>query len=360
MTIDQSFWKGKKVFVTGHTGFKGSWLSLWLQKMGAEVKGFALQPPTNPSLFVESNVEKGMESELGDVRDPDHLFKSVSGFKPEIVFHMAAQSLVRFSYDSPIETYATNVMGTVHLLDVLRRVGGVKAIVNITSDKCYENKEWEWSYREIEPMGGYDPYSSSKGCAELVTSAYRQSFFNSNQYEKHGCALASARAGNVVGGGDWALDRLIPDTLKAFSKKEIVKIRHPNAVRPWQHVLEPLSGYLMLAQYLYQKGPEFAEGWNFGPFESDSKSVQWVVEQLAKSWGGDARWSGDGGEHPHEASSLKLDCSKARSKLNWRPVFRLTETIEKIVLWHKAWLDGEDVRIYTLKEIEDYMSRLAV
>ena len=360
MTIERSFWKGKKVFLTGHTGFKGSWLSLWLQKMGAEVKGFSLQPPTNPSLFIESSVAEDMESDIGDVRDSERLFQSVSDFKPQIVFHMAAQSLVRFSYDSPIETYATNVMGTVHLLDAIRRIGGVKAIVNITSDKCYENREWVWSYREIDPMGGYDPYSSSKGCAELVSSAYRQSYYNTSQYESHGCALASVRAGNVIGGGDWAVDRLIPDMLRAFEKKEIVRIRNPFAIRPWQHVLEPLSGYLTLAQYLFQQGPEFSEGWNFGPDESDSKSVQWVVETLAKSWGSDARWEKDSDEHPHEANFLKLDCSKARLKLKWRPILELPETIEKIVLWHKTWLSGADIRKHTLKEIEDYMSKLAV
>ncbi|MBN3194586.1 CDP-glucose 4,6-dehydratase [Pectobacterium versatile] len=353
--VNSSFWQGKKVFVTGHTGFKGSWLSLWLQSMGAEVKGYALLPPTTPSIYQAASVEEGMASEIGDIRHYEQLERSIGEFRPDIVFHMAAQPLVRLSYDIPIETYATNVMGTVHLLEAVRKVGSVKAVVNITSDKCYENKEWVWGYRENEAMGGYDPYSNSKGCAELVASAYRQSYFNVDKYQEHGCALASVRAGNVIGGGDWALDRLIPDILKAFEKQNPVLIRNPHAIRPWQHVLEPLSGYLCIAQALYLEGPEYAEGWNFGPLDDDAQPVQWIVKKMVEAWGDEASWVLDKGEHPHEAHYLKLDCSKAKMRLNWSPVWRLEETLNRIVDWHKAWLSGADMRQVSLNEINDYM-----
>ncbi|PSU63850.1 CDP-glucose 4,6-dehydratase [Photobacterium phosphoreum] len=354
--MNPEFWQGKRVFVTGHTGFKGSWLSLWLQEMGAIVKGFSLAPPTTPSLYVEANVSVGMSSIEGDIRDFLHLRQAIYEFKPEIVFHMAAQPLVRLSYDDPIDTYSTNVMGTVHLLEAVKQIGGVKAVVNITSDKCYENREWVWGYREDEAMGGYDPYSNSKGCAELVASSYRQSFFNKDKYDQHGCALASVRAGNVIGGGDWAADRLIPDMLQAFSNKKVVEIRSPHAIRPWQHVLEPLSGYLTVAEKLYDQGCAYAEGWNFGPRDEDAKPVEWIVEHLSALWGHDALWQLSDGEHPHEAHYLKLDCSKADMRLNWHPVWNLEQTLNKIVNWQKAWLSNQDMKQYTLNEIKEYMN----
>ncbi|MBN6046137.1 CDP-glucose 4,6-dehydratase [Citrobacter sp. ku-bf4] len=353
--IDASFWKNKRVFITGHTGFKGSWLTLWLESMGAVLKGYSLNPPTEPSLFDIAHIDDIIQSTIGDIRDFDKLYNAIYEFKPEIVFHMAAQPLVRLSYDEPIETYSTNVMGTVHLLEAVKRVGGVKAVVNITSDKCYENREWVWGYREDEAMGGYDPYSNSKGCAELVASAYRNSFFNKNNYISHGVGLASVRAGNVIGGGDWAKDRLIPDILSSFEKQQTVIIRNPHAIRPWQHVLEPLSGYILIAQQLYNKGPEFAEGWNFGPGEDDAKPVQFIVETMVKIWGEGAAWQLDGDEHPHEAHYLKLDCSKARMRLNWQPRWNLVETLNRIVKWHKSWTAGANMFELTRSEISDYM-----
>lgn len=354
--IDPLFWHGKKVFVTGHTGFKGSWLCLWLEKMGAVVRGYSLPAPTEPSLFAVANVRKGLVSEEGDIRDFFHLRESLADFKPEIVFHMAAQPLVRLSYDEPIETYSTNVMGTVYLLEAIKQVGGVKAVVNITSDKCYENREWVWGYREDEAMGGYDPYSNSKGCAELVASAYRSSFFNAAKYHEHGTALASVRAGNVIGGGDWAKDRLIPDILRSFENNQPVIIRNPHSIRPWQHVLEPLSGYLLVAQKLYTEGPAFAEGWNFGPNEMDATPVQAIVDTMVGLWGDEASWQLDGQDHLHEAHYLKLDCSKAKMRMEWHPRWDLNTTLSRIVDWHKAWLACEDMRTYTLNEINDYMN----
>ena len=353
-----NFWQNKRVFLTGHTGFKGSWLSLWLQQMGAIVKGYSLDPPTKPSLFIEANVAAGMQSEIGDIRDFEHLYQSMELFSPEIVIHMAAQPLVRLSYDMPIETYSTNVMGTVHVLECVRKVGGIRAVVNVTSDKCYENKEWPWGYREDEPKGGYDPYSNSKGCAELVADAYRCSYFNADKYKLHRCALASVRAGNVIGGGDWALDRLIPDMLHAFQNDKAVNIRSPYAIRPWQHVLEPLSGYLTVAQALFEQGSEYAEGWNFGPEDKDARPVQWIVEALTSLWGSSATWQLDDAVQPHEANYLKLDCSKAKLRLEWHPQWSLQTTLERIVKWHKAWLDNEDMRTYTLQEISQYTNQI--
>lgn len=353
--MDPTFWSGKRVFLTGNTGFKGSWLSLWLQEMGAIVKGYSLPAPTSPSLFQEAKVWEGMSTEDGDIRDFTHLRQTINDFKPEIVFHMAAQPLVRRSYDEPLETYSTNVMGTVYLLEAIKQVGCVKAVVNITSDKCYENREWVWGYREDEPMGGYDPYSNSKGCAELVVSSYRQSFFNPEKYDVHGCAIASVRAGNVIGGGDWAEDRLIPDILQAFASRKKVEIRSPYAIRPWQHVLEPLSGYIIIAEKLYTDGPSFAEGWNFGPKDEDAQPVEKIVNRLTQLWGEGAEWFLSQEVHPHEAHYLKLDCSKARIRLNWKPVWSLETTLEKIVNWQKAWLNGEDIKSYTINEIKEYM-----
>lgn len=348
------FWQNKRVLITGHTGFKGSWLSLWLQSMGAQVMGYALPPPTNPSLFDEARVSEGMVSVIGDIRDLDHVCSVLSQYQPEIVIHMAAQPLVRYSYLDPVETYSTNVMGSVNLLEAVRRVGGVKAVVNVTSDKCYENNEWVWGYRENEAMGGYDPYSNSKGCAELVTSAYRNSFFHPDLYHVHGVAIASARAGNVIGGGDWAGDRLIPDIIRACVKHQPVSIRNPNSIRPWQHVLEPLSGYLLLAQKLYEEGAAYAEGWNFGPNDDEAKPVSWILDKFTHAWGEGASWILDGSEHPHEAHYLKLDCSKAKTRLQWQPRWTLTNAIELICAWHKAHLADMDMRNLCMQQIEQY------
>lgn len=349
--MNPEFWHGKRVLLTGHTGFKGSWLSLWLQSMGAELKGLALDPPTTPSLFVEAKVAQGMVSQIGDIRDYDTVLKAVAEFKPEIVIHMAAQPLVRYSYKNPIETYATNVMGTVHLLEAIRQTGTTKVVVNVTTDKCYENKEWVWGYREDEPMGGFDPYSSSKGCSELVTSAYRRSYF-----AETGIALASARAGNVIGGGDWAEDRLVPDILRAFENKQPVVIRNPNSTRPWQHVLEPLSGYLALAEKLWNEPKAHAEGWNFGPKDEDAKPVGWIVERMASKWGDGATWHIDGGDHPHEANYLKLDISKAKQRLLWAPRWGLDTALDRIVEWHQSWLAKADVCALSLSQINQYIS----
>ena len=349
--VNPDFWKGKRVFITGHTGFKGSWLSLWLQQMGAEVKGFSLEPPTTPSLFEVAKVADHMQSEIGDIRDLTKLSQSIVSFNPDILLHLAAQPLVRYSYREPVETYSTNVMGTVNVLEASRQANNLKTIVVITTDKCYENREWEWGYRENEPMGGYDPYSNSKGCAELVVSAYRRSFFNSNDT----AAVASARAGNVVGGGDWAEDRLIPDILRAFEKQQPVIIRNPLSTRPWQHVLEPLSGYLVLAQHLWQEGQIFAEGWNFGPKDDDCRPVQWILDNMVHFWGKGAYYEIDKSQQPHEANFLKLDCSKAATRLKWHPQWRLEYTLEKITTWHRAWLDRKNMKNHCLEEIKDYM-----
>ena len=349
LVLNPTFWHGKRVMVTGHTGFKGSWLSLWLQSMGAHVVGYALAPPTQPSLFEVAQVERGMTSIIADVRDLSKLQSVFRECMPEIVIHMAAQPLVRYSYQNPIETYSTNVMGTVHVFEAVRNTPSVKAVVNVTTDKCYENKEWLWGYREDEPMGGFDPYSNSKGCSELITSAYRRSFF-----QEQGIALASARAGNVIGGGDWAADRLVPDILRAFERQEPVIIRNPNATRPWQHVLEPLSGYLMLAERLYTDGQSSAEAWNFGPHDDDARPVQWIVESLVTSWGSGASWQQDGGTHPHEAHYLKLDISKAKARLGWKPRWNLSQALSHIVEWHQKWLAGTDMKTASLEQINQY------
>lgn len=349
MVVRADFWRGKRVFLTGHTGFKGSWLSLWLESLGSEVTGFSLAPPTTPNLFEVANVARGMTSYISDIRDLSSLQKAMQEAKPEIVIHMAAQPLVRKSYSDPVETYATNVMGTVNLLESVRQTPSVKAVVVVTTDKCYENKEWPWGYRETEPMGGYDPYSSSKGCAELITAAYRQSFF-----QQHDIGVASARAGNVIGGGDWAEDRLVPDILKAFEENQAVSIRNPQSTRPWQHVLEPLSGYLTLAEHLYEQGQAFSEGWNFGPNDDDARPVQWIVEKLVSNWGKDVSWQLDRGQHPHEANYLKLDTSKVKVRLGWRPSWNLQTALQSITLWHQAWLAKEDMKKVCLSQIHQY------
>lgn len=355
MEVNPDFWRGKRVFLTGHTGFKGSWLSLWLQSLGARVQGLALEPPTSPNLFTEARVGTEMHSMIGDIRDYETVRSLMRSFRPEIVIHMAAQPLVRLSYAEPIATYATNVMGTVHVLEAARHAGSVRAIVNVTTDKCYENREWVWGYREDEPMGGYDPYSNSKGCSELVTSAYRRSFFRDT-----GIALASARAGNVIGGGDWAVDRLIPDILRAFERGQPVIIRNPHATRPWQHVLEPLAGYMVLAERLHQSDGQYAEGWNFGPQDDDARPVQWIVEHMVRLWQGNAGWRLDGGDHPHEASFLKLDTSKARARLQWQPQWALHTALEHIADWHRVWLARGDIRQFSLGQIQQYTSSFSI
>ena len=351
--INAGFWRGKRVLLTGHTGFKGSWLSLWLQSMGTTLRGIALDPPTIPALFDVARVAEGMEHRIVDIRDFASVKAQFDEFKPEIVIHMAAQPLVRYSYKEPIETYATNVMGTVHVLEAARHAGSVKAVINVTTDKCYENHEWDWGYRENEPMGGHDPYSSSKGCSELVTNAYRRSFLGQS-----GIAIASVRAGNVIGGGDWSVDRLIPDVLRAFEVNTPVVIRSPHATRPWQHVLEPLRGYLMLAQALYHDPKSYAEGWNFGPNDDDARPVSWIVDQMVGFWPGSSWKLDQSVENPHEANYLKLDISKAKSKLHWRPIWSLSETLFQIVSWHKSWLSGMDMQKASIDEISKYMQSM--
>jgi CDP-glucose 4,6-dehydratase len=350
-SVDPAFWRGRRVLLTGHTGFKGAWLSLWLQTLGAQVTGFSNEIPTEPSLYELADVQAGMSASIeGDVRDVAALAEALAGSDPEVVIHMAAQSLVRRSFAEPVETYATNVMGTVNVLDAVRLHGrSVRSVVNVTSDKCYENREWEWGYREDEPMGGHDPYSSSKGAAELVTSAFRRSFFS----DPDGPRLASARAGNVIGGGDWGEDRLVPDIMSAALAGETVRVRNPNSLRPWQHVLNPLSGYLVLAQALWDS-PEHARGWNFGPTEEDARPVGWIVERLAELWPGELRSELDEGPHPHEARYLKLDSSRARSRLGWRPLVELDGTLTSIVQWYRALQAGEDMGAVTRGQIESF------
>ncbi|SEJ87770.1 CDP-glucose 4,6-dehydratase [Propionispira arboris] len=354
--MNKTFWQGKKVFVTGHTGFKGAWLCLLLKYLGAEITGYSLKPPTVPSLFEISHIRTSLHSIEGDIRDLPSLQRALLLTKPEIVIHMAAQSLVRVSYKTPVETYATNVMGTVNLLEAVRHTDGVRAVLNVTTDKCYENKEWLWGYREDDSMGGYDPYSNSKACSELVTAAYRNSFFSSSDYKKSGIAIATARAGNVIGGGDWAKDRLIPDCLHNLLEKRCIVLRNPNAVRPWQHVLEPLNGYLSLAEKLYTEGIDYAEGWNFGPNEVDIRNVEWIVKKLCELWGGAADYQLEDEKQPHEAAFLKLDCSKAYARLNWRSRWHIEDGLEKIVDWVKAYKNGENMERVCIKQIMEYES----
>lgn len=337
--IDAGFWRGKHVFLTGHTGFKGSWLALWLLRLGARVTGYALEAPTSPSLFGAAGLAAALDDVRGDVRDASAVRDAMHRARPDLVMHLAAQSLVRPAYADPIGTYATNVMGTVHVLDAVRHVESVRAVLNVTSDKCYENREWPWPYRENDPMGGHDPYSSSKGCSELVSASFRDAFFEA---EGKSCrvASASARAGNVIGGGDWALDRLVPDLVRGFVHHVPVRIRRPAAVRPWQHVLEPLSGYLLLAQRLLTDGAAFHGGWNFGPRQEDAQPVATVADRLVTAWGGGARWIRDEDPHPHEAHHLSLDWSKARSGLGWTPTWRLDEALQRTASWYRSYYDG--------------------
>ncbi len=356
MRKPNEFWRGKKVLLTGHTGFKGSWLSLWLQKLGAELVGFALSPPTEPSLFAAANVAEGMQSIIGDVRDGKHLLEVMRTHQPEIVFHLAAQPLVRQSYKDPIETISTNVLGTANVLDAVRQTDSVRVVVSITSDKCYENKEWHWGYREVDALGGYDPYSASKAAAELVIASFRNSYFSPATYQQHGVAVASTRAGNVIGGGDWALDRLLPDIMRAIMAGQPVLIRSPKATRPWQHVLEPLNGYVMLAECLWQDGPRFAKAWNFGPHDEDVKPVSWIVDYVTKVWGEGASWQMDGADQLHENTFLKLDCSQAKNLLGWSPRLDLATALAWIVEWFQGYQQQQDMRALTEKQISRYES----
>jgi CDP-glucose 4,6-dehydratase len=346
-------YKNRKVLITGHTGFKGSWLAFWLSQMGADVLGYSLEPDTNPNHF--SMLDLPIESVIGDIRDIKHLTRVFDRFQPEIIFHLAAQSLVRRSYDDPVETFKTNIMGTVNIFEACRRTSSVRAVINITSDKCYENREWVWGYRENDPMGGYDPYSASKGCAELVTAAYRNSFFNLAEYDrKHYTLLASARAGNVIGGGDWAKDRIMTDMMEAVSQGEKLYIRNPRATRPWQHVLEPLSGYLLLGQKLLEGKTEFAEAWNFGPNDDGAISVVQMVQEMRKIWNKINYQVEQNRDNPHEAGLLKLDCSKARMRLNWKGAWDSRTTFAKTAIWYQSYYENQQV--ITQKQLREYVA----
>ncbi|MEO6359688.1 MAG: CDP-glucose 4,6-dehydratase [Sphingomicrobium sp.] len=348
MLVKRSPWNGRRVLVTGHTGFKGGWLSLWLHQMGAEVTGLSLAPPTEPSFFEQVRLRDLVHHVEGDIRDFDTVRNAVAAARPELVFHLAAQPLVRYSYDNPVETYATNVMGTVHILEACRQTAGVQAVVCVTTDKCYENREQVWPYRECDPMGGHDPYSSSKGAAELAISAYRRSY-------PGGPAIASVRAGNVIGGGDWAQDRLVPDLIRALLSGKRPMIRNPDSVRPWQHVLDALSGYLLVAERVMDGRTEAATAWNFGPSEDDARPVRWIVERMLSSWGSEG-WDQPNEPQPHEATLLRLDCSKARSELGWRPALGLEAALTKVVEWHSAVHDGDDPRAISVSQLDAYRS----
>jgi len=356
-----NIYKDKKILITGHTGFKGSWLSLWLTELGANVVGYALEPPANPNLFESINLKDKITHIVGDVRDEEHLISVFEKYCPELVFHLAAQPLVRFSYKEPKLTYETNVMGTINILETVRKTKSVKVCVIITTDKCYENKEWVYGYRETDPLGGYDPYSSSKGCAELVTAAYRQTFFNSKDFNiTHNVALSSVRAGNIMGGGDWGEDRIIPDCVRALSKGEPVVIRNPAAIRPWQYVLEPLSGYLLLGALMYKYGTKYSDAWNFGPNDESIITVEELTKLVIKYWNSGS-YTIDTSTHPHEAGSLKLDISKARAFLGWEPVYNIQEAIEKTIGWYKKSYNGmkpEELFEFTIKEIEKYITAM--
>jgi len=349
MVLSRTFWKGRRVFITGHTGFKGGWLALWLSEIGAEVHGYSLAPSTASNFYAATSLADRLASNtIADIRDADALNAAVASAAPEIVLHLAAQPLVRHSYIAPVETYSVNVIGTINLFESIRQTTSVKAVVNVTTDKCYENRERSEPYAEDEALGGYDPYSSSKACSEIVTAAYRHSFL-----ARQGVALASARAGNVIGGGDWSADRLLPDFLRAIDAGETLSIRYPHAVRPWQHVLEPISGYLKLAEKLHAENFAFAEAWNFGPEEADSRPVEWLIDNLCRRVPG-ASWQREEAPQPHEAGTLKLDSSKAQRRLNWRPRWTLDQALARTVDWHLAWRDGADVRALSLKHIADY------
>ena len=350
--INKNFWNNKKVFLTGHTGFKGSWLAMWLKSMGVNLKGYSLSPEDKINLFEKASIENNMISEIGDIRDYNRLYNSIIDFKPEILIHMAAQPIVRKSYEDTIDTYSTNVMGTINILESARACPSLKSIVIVTSDKCYENKETQNPYKENEPMGGHDPYSSSKGCCELLINSYRRSFFNDN----NSSGLASVRAGNVVGGGDWSKDRLIPDILKSFKKNESVIIRNPSAIRPWQHVLDCLSGYLILTEKLYFNNEKFSGAWNFGPNINDCKPVEWIVEKMISVSGKNIDWVLDKKSNPHEANTLILDNNKSKKFLKWKPKWNIEESITKIIEWHKKNLNDENINEMCLSQINDYIN----
>jgi CDP-glucose 4,6-dehydratase len=351
-----NIWHNKRVFLTGHTGFKGGWLALWLASKGAIVRGYALDPSTTPSLFQAAKVASILEQDIrGDIRHAASLDAALTGFAPEVVFHLAAQPLVRYSYVDPIGTFETNVIGTARVLDAVRRTPSVRAVVSVTTDKCYENKEWLWGYRETDPLGGYDPYSSSKACAEIVSAAFRQSYFPVNEMANHHTAIATARAGNVIGGGDWSTDRLIPDLVRGFLANEPVRIRRPQAIRPWQHVLEPVLGYIQLAEKLLSAdAARYATAFNFGPSEDDAQTVEWIVERMTKHWGNNASWVIDEDPSVHEAGYLKLDASRARAELSWHPRLQLETALHWLVDWYKAWQSGADMHRFTLDQIAAY------
>ncbi|WP_319480760.1 CDP-glucose 4,6-dehydratase [uncultured Draconibacterium sp.] len=348
--------RGKKILVTGHTGFKGAWLCLLLDKIGAKVSGYALAPPTTPSLYEVANVDKCVDSTIGDIQEYQMLYSTIERVKPDAIIHMAAQALVIESYKNPVETYLTNVMGTVNLLNATRQVNGVKAIVNVTTDKCYENNEWLWGYRENDRLGGYDPYSNSKACSELVTASFVNSFFNKNNYDEHGVAIATARAGNVIGGGDWGQNRLIPDFIRAISEGQEIVIRNPLAIRPWQHVLEPLTGYLNVLSKLLTDGPKYSGAWNLGPNDTETKNVEWIIYTICKKWGNSASFKLDENVHPHETQSLKLDISKAKSLLEWKPKWDIETTLDNIVEWHKAFYENKNMRAVCNRQIDNYLN----
>ena len=346
----RDFWSGRRILVTGHSGFKGAWLSLWLNRLGATVCGLAL-PAEEPSLFAAAGLKELMDNHFADIREPKSVAAAVEQFRPDVIFHLAAQSLVRRSYREPVETYATNVMGTVHVLAAAQATDCVRSVVVVTSDKCYENREWLWAYRENEPMGGHDPYSSSKGCAELVTAAWRKSFCSGGT---HNLGLASARAGNVIGGGDWAADRLIPDCVRFAKAGQPIGIRNPASVRPWQHVLDPLCGYLVLAERLTDQPDTYGEAWNFGPREEDARPVGWVADRFVSIWNDAARWEEVRSEDLHETVVLKVDAAKARCRLHWSPTLRLDAGIEWTVEWYKRVLAGEPARAVCEQQIDRY------
>jgi CDP-glucose 4,6-dehydratase len=352
--LDTHFWRDKAVLITGHTGFKGAWLSLWLQSLGARLVGYSLEPPTSPSLFEQANVGEGMQSVIRDIRDANHLKQAIERYQPEIVFHLAAQALVRRGYQQPVVTFDVNVVGTACLLEAVRLAGGVRAVVVVTSDKCYQNTKNSAAYKETDILGGNDPYSSSKACAEMVVGAYRSSYRNLSS--AHCPAMASVRAGNVIGGGDWAGDRLLPDIMRAIIERRPVAIRNPRAIRPWQHVLEPLGGYILLAERLCHEGADFAGAWNFGPLEQDAKPVEAVVRRVVELWGDGASWTLDSNQHPHECEVLKLDCTKAQQHLGWKPRWPLDRALEATVAWYKAYLRGENLRDIVLDQLESYQS----
>jgi CDP-glucose 4,6-dehydratase len=358
MNVNTFSWQGRKVFLTGHSGFKGGWLALWLAKSGAQVRGYALDPATEPNLFTVAGVGRVVDDIRGDIRDAASLESAMQSFAPEVVFHMAAQPLVRLSYDDPIGTYETNVIGKARVLDSIRRTPSVRAVVSVTTDKCYENREWIWGYRETDPLGGYDPYSSSKACAEIVSAAYRQSYFPVGKLEQHGVALATARAGNVIGGGDWSADRLIPDLVRGFLAGEAVRIRRPHAIRPWQHVMEPLHGYIRLAEELLSHDPKFATAYNFGPPDDDARPVEWIAEKMTGFWGSGATWVLDPDPGVHEAGYLKLDASRARAELGWTPRLNLETALDWLVRWYRAWQTGADMHAFTLSQIDAYEALL--